>query len=241
MSANLKTLTVLNSYQDFIDNIKVVADMGCGDGTDSLWWATLADYNNNHRDIKVSAIDNRIDRTIIKRHANIKYTQCDFSNTGLELNSHDFVWAYNSLQYSLSPIHTLLHWWDIMKPESMLLITLPYNFYVNTHRDILKVDTSYQHNCYYNWTMGNLIMNLVATGFDCRSSHFKIDKNNRYIQAAVYKSADKTDINMNWYDMCDKKLLPLCLEEAIMKNGNFNETDIVCEWIDRTQYMLKVL
>ena len=71
--------------------------------------------------------------------------------------------------------------------------------------------------------------------------HFKIDKNNGYIQAEVYKLTEKISVDMNWYDMCDKKMLPLCLEEAIMKNGNFKESDIVCEWIDRTQYILKVL
>ena len=182
MQHNVETLTTLNQFQDFIDNIEVVADMGCGLGTDAIWWTSLVDDYGDQRNIKVNAIDREIDKLRNKRHTNINYMESDFSNTGLESNSHDFVWAYNSLQYSLNPIQTLSHWWDIMKVDAMLLITLPYNFSVNDHRDILKVDAEYQHNCYFNWTMGNLIMSLIITGFDCRNGHFKIDKNQRRIR-----------------------------------------------------------
>lgn len=240
MTLNLETLNSLNQYPNFISNIKVVADMGCGISNDALWWANLTDERGNLRDIKINAIDQTISRLQVVKHPNITYKECNFSNTGLKNNSHDFIWAYNSLQYSLSPLHTLSHWWEIMKVDAMLLVTLPYNFNVDNHRDILKVDTEYQHNCYFNWTMGNLIMSLIITGFDCRDSHFKIDRDQKYIQAAVYKLPEQVDINMSWYQMCDKKMLPLCIEEAIMKNGNFKETDIICEWIDRTQYILKV-
>lgn len=237
---NVETLSVLNEFRDFIENIEVVADMGCGLGADALWWTTLTNDEGKSREIKINAVDYNVDTLRVVRHRNITYHESDFSNTDLEHNSQDFVWAYNSLQYSLNPIQTLSHWWDIMKTDAMLLITLPYNFSVNDHRDSLKIDTEYQHNCYFNWTLGNLIMSLVATGFDCRNSHFKIDKDNRYMQAAVYKLAVTPDVKMTWYQMCDKKMLPLCIEEAIMKNGNFKETDIVCEWIDRTQYILNL-
>jgi ubiquinone/menaquinone biosynthesis C-methylase UbiE len=240
LSINIETLTILNQFQDFIDNIKTVADMGCGEGNDALWWATLTNDNGKPRDIKINAIDQTIDRSKVIKHPNISYRECNLNNTGLANNSHDFVWAYNSLQYSLSPLHTLSHWWAIMKVDAMLLVTVPYNFSVDNHRDILKVDSEYQQNCYFNWTLGNLIMSLVITGFDCRNSYFKIDKQQKYIQAAVYKLPQQVDINMNWYQLCDKKMLPLCVEEAIMKNGNFKDTDITCEWIDRTQYILRV-
>ena len=143
MQHNVETLTTLNQFQDFIDNIEVVADMGCGLGTDAIWWTSLVDDYGDQRNIKVNAIDREIDKLRNKRHTNINYMESDFSNTGLESNSHDFVWAYNSLQYSLNPIQTLSHWWDIMKVDAMLLITLPYNFSVNDHRDILKVDAEY--------------------------------------------------------------------------------------------------
>ena len=240
MTLNLETLNILNQYPDFISNIKLVADMGCDLGHDSLWWASLIDEKGNPRNIKINAIDQNVDRIKIVKHPNISYRECNFNNTGLAKNSHDFVWAYNSLQYSLSPLHTLSHWWQIMKVDAMLLVTLPYNFSVDNHRDILKVDAEYQQNCYFNWTMGNLIMSLIVTGFDCRTSYFKINRDQKYIQAAVYKQPSQIDLGMSWYQMCEKKLLPICIEEAIMKNGNFKETDIVCEWIDRTQYILRV-
>jgi hypothetical protein len=36
-------LDLLYEYDDFMDSITVVADMGCGDGQDMIWWNTL--YN----------------------------------------------------------------------------------------------------------------------------------------------------------------------------------------------------
>jgi SAM-dependent methyltransferase len=237
---SLETLEMLNQYQDYMDNLENVTDMGCGYGYDSAWFAQLLSDSGVHRNIKVNAVDIQLDHIYTSRHDNINYIEKDFGATGIEQNSQDLIWAHNSLQYSLAPMYTLYHWWQILKNEGMLLVTVPYNFSINTHRDILKVETMYSNGCYYNWTMGSLIMHLVATGFDCRNSHFKIDRKNGYLYASVYKLPNLPNPTMNWYEMCDRKLLPLSIEQSVMGNGNFHETDIVVEWIDRTQYMLSV-
>lgn len=237
---SLETLNLLNLYQDYMDNIQNVSDMGCGYGYDSAWFAQLHSDSGVDRKIKVNAVDIHLDHIYTSKHDNITYIQQDFGSTGIEHNSQDLIWAHNSLQYSLAPMYTLFHWWQLLKEEGMLLVTIPYNFGVDTHKDRLKVETIYYNSCYYNWTMGNLIMNLVATGFDCRNSHFKIDKENGYLYASVYKLPELPNPSMNWYEMCDRKILPLSIEKAVMGNGNFKETDIVCEWIDRTQYMLSL-
>ena len=59
--------------------------------------------------------------------------------------------------------------------------------------------------------------------------------------ACVYKLPELPTPGTNWYHFADKKLLPLSIEKEIMKNGTFKETDIVVEWIDRSQYMLSLL
>jgi Methyltransferase domain len=230
----------LNLYPDFIDNIETVADMGCYLGNQAAWWANLTDLSNNPRNIKVNAVDYRLENIFLNRSQNINYYEKDFTQTGLAPNSQDFVFAHNSLQYSLSPIHTLSHWWEIMKDEAMLMIAIPYNFNISEHKGIQNVNMLHTNQCYFNWSLGTLIMTLILSGFDCRNSHFKVDKINGWIMAAVYKLPNRPDQHMNWYEMYDKKLLPLSIEQSIYENGTFNECDLVVEWIDRSQYILRV-
>jgi hypothetical protein len=237
---SLETLTVLNQYQDLMDNIKTVADMGCGQGLDATWWAGLHDINGRNRNIKVNAIDTALDPGMTMQHPSIQYHTVDFSQTGLGSNSQNLIWAHNSLQYSLSPISTLMHWWDLLTVDGMLVVTLPFNFYVNTHNEHQNVSSVYTNGNYFNWTMGNLIIALAATGFDCRQAHFKIDKQRGWLHASVYKLAATPNPQANWYDLCEKKVLPLCIEEAILKNGTFRDSDIVVNWIDRSQYILNL-
>jgi SAM-dependent methyltransferase len=233
----LRTLNLLNGYQDFLDNVTNMADMGCGAGLDALWWATL-DRMGTPRNIKVNAVDLAIDMRTVPVNENINYIQCDYTATTLEQNSLDLIWAHNSLQYSLSPFHTLTHWWNLLKNDGMLLITIPYNFSIHEHREIQNVDVVHEYNSYYNWSLGNLIMLLVANGFDCRNAHFNMDKTDQWIQAAVYKLPVKPPIGLSWYDMLDKKMLPVSIESAVNANGNFNESNIICDWIDRSQHIL---
>jgi len=235
----LETLDVLNRYQDFINNLRAVADMGCGSGLDSAWWAKLTKQDGTPRDIQVHAVDIDLSN-VVARHPNVNFIQGDYTSTGIAPGSLDLVWAHDSLQYSLAPMHSLLHWWEIMRVDAMLVIAMPYNYTVNNHLNIPKVDCLNTNKSYFNWTLGNLIMALIATGFDCRNAHFKIDKVGNWIHAAVYKLPAKPDPHINWYDMFDRKLLPECIEGSIAKNGNFQDTELVVDWIDRSQYMLSI-
>ena len=38
---SLEVLNLLYCYDSFLDNLSVIADMGCGAGFDASWWATL--------------------------------------------------------------------------------------------------------------------------------------------------------------------------------------------------------
>jgi len=55
---SLETLEILNRYQDYMDNIKEVCVMGCGNGLDAYWWANcIREMSGKPRNIKVNAID----------------------------------------------------------------------------------------------------------------------------------------------------------------------------------------
>ena len=234
---SLETLEILNQYQDFMDGIKTVADMGCGTGLDSKWFAELVDINGLNRNIQVTAIDSVLEKSALARHPNIQYIQTDYTASELEFGSQDFVWAHDSFQLAISPFHTLSHWWQIMKTDAMLAITVPSNFYVLNHRDRQTVDIEYTNGAYFNWSLGNLIISLATCGFDCRAGHFKIDRQRGWIHAAVYRTDSPPNIQTNWYNLLDSDRLPLTIHQSLMRNGTFKESDLVVDWIDRSQYI----
>jgi len=176
----------------------------------------------------------------VKHHQNIHYLTSDFTLTDLPENSQNLIYAHNSFQYSLSPIHTLMHWHSLLKVDGMLIISIPYNFYIHDNNSIQTSGQTYYNSCYFNYGLGNLIMLLVSMGFDCRHGHFKIDKERGWIHAAVYKLNIAPNPTVDWYTLCDQHLLPLSIENAVIKNGTFKEADIVVQWLDRSQYILSV-
>jgi len=238
---SLETLSILDRYQDYMDNIKQVSVMGCGTGMDAHWWATAKNQQTGEtRNIKVNAVDRKLDPSQLYRHENINYINKDYTLTDILPDSQNLIYSHNSFQYSLSPFHTLLHWRSLLKNDGMMIVSVPYNYYIHNNKDIINVGQTYYNSSYFNWSMGNLIMMLVATGFDCRQAHFKLDRVSGWLHAAVYKLPILSDHILDWYDMCDQKLLPLSIENAIMKNGTFKDADIVVEWLDRSQYILSV-
>ena len=55
---SLEVLNLIHGYDSFLDNIRSVADMGCGAGLDVQWWATLATRDDppEPRNYKVYAV-----------------------------------------------------------------------------------------------------------------------------------------------------------------------------------------
>ena len=134
----INTLKILNRYQSYMDNIKNITDMGCGIGLDAFWFANLTKEDNTQRNIKVNALDINLDPARLPSHPNIKYYKEDFNRTSIPIETQDLIWAHNSLQYSLSPLHTLMHWWALLKNDGMLFITIPYNFSVMNNKEIVS-------------------------------------------------------------------------------------------------------
>ena len=56
---SLQTLNALDQYDDFMESIATVADLGCGTGEDLEWWATRAtnDELSQPLNIKCTGVD----------------------------------------------------------------------------------------------------------------------------------------------------------------------------------------
>jgi hypothetical protein len=239
--SSLYTLKLLEDHVDFMQSLKVIADMGAGEAHDSLWWANayILDDNNNKIPLKLKVHSFDIDTAIeLPSHPNIFYSNKDFNNTGLKENSIDLVWSHNSFQCSKNPLATLAHWWHIMRKDAMLCLTIPNNFQINYFRQEPRIVSSLESGIYFNYTPASLIMMLASSGFDCLGGHFKFSSDDNCFRAAVYKTDIEPQNYVNWYELLDKNLLPLSVSTAIKSKGHFKDSDIVVEWIDHSIYNL---
>jgi SAM-dependent methyltransferase len=235
---SLKTLSILEKYQDWMDGIKNVAVMGAGAGLDAVWWAELCNRDNVSYGIKVTAVEMYPDVNIMRSHPNIKWIYTDFSQ--VELPEQDLIWCHNSFQYSLNPLGTLINWHRILKPDGCLCIQVPYRLGVNQANDTNKVNLVVEPGVYFVHTLSNLILQLAATGFDCRDAHFQLDKQNGWINLVVYKTTNAPNYTNNLYDLKNSMRLPACLDEIIESKGFFEETDLILQWLDRSVQILAV-
>jgi len=235
---SLETLAVMHQYEDWIKNIKNVAVMGAGIGLDALWWADLKHSDGASYNINVTSVELNPDANNMVGHSNIKWIYSDFST--IELPSQDLIWCHNSFQYSLNPIGTLLHWYSLLRTDGMLCIQIPYRLGVNKSNNIDKVNYVVNPGIYFSHTISSLIVQLAATGFDCRDAHFQLDKHRGWINLAVYKTVNVPDYTKNLYDLKNTMRLPASLDEIIESKGFFEETDLILQWIDRSVQILAV-
>jgi SAM-dependent methyltransferase len=236
---SLEILNLLYDHDDYMESIKTVADMGAGEGWDSIWWASRQSRDEDEpRDLNIKVF--AIDKNTAGRRPfnNVTWMTEDFSDTGLKDNSIDMVWAHDCLQFSPNPLGTLEHWHNIMKKDAMLMVCVPYMQTLRSFRNEYRIDTLIKSGVYFNWSMGNLIMMLASSGFDCRHAHFKFSPDSPWLYAAVYKTDTKPKKCASWYELLDTGLLPITVEDVIQRTGELKDSDITVEWIDHSIYSL---
>ena len=234
---SLLTLNIINKYDDFMSGIKNVCDMGAGSGLDAVWWATLKNEDGRDRKIKVTAVEISPNPRLLKTAGDMQWKFQDYNE--VELPPQDLIWCHDAFQYSLNPIGTLCKWNKLLRKDGLLMIEVPYLLGIHNHRDHLNPDVTIKTGTYHIFTLSNLIMQLAASGFDCRGGHFQLDRVNGWIRAAVYKE-DEPKFYNNWYELAESGKLPLCLDDKIHAANQFNDSDLVVEWIDRSISILSL-
>jgi hypothetical protein len=234
---SLVTLGIIEQLDDYLSNIETVCDMGAGDGLDAVWWATLVDPDGRPRKIKTTAVELYPTQTI-KTAGDMSWRFEDFST--VELPPQDIIWCHDSLQYAMNPVGTLFHWHKLLRTDGLLIVEIPYILGINDHRDRLKIDVKIDSGVYHIYTLSNLIVQLASAGFDCRTAHFQLDRDRGWIRAAVYRTEDEPKMYRDLYELKDTKRLPFSLDARLSGMNNFNEIDLVVEWIDRSVTILAV-
>lgn len=232
-------LETIRQYDTFLESIRTVADMGCGIGEDTEWWATLENYNDPPEPYNFNVFSVDKDPAKISQVPTLKNINkiCEvYDKENLFPVNIDLIWAHDSLNHSTDPLKTLRMWNSYMTTNGMLLISIPqyngveYNrYYSRTH-----------NGCYFNYTPTSLIYMLAVNGFDCRDAYLLKKFGDPWIQMAVYKS----DVSVmdpgttNWYDLVDKNLLHPSIVSSINTHGYLKQEEIVMPWLDKENYFI---
>ena len=233
---SLDILNALQEYDEFMESIDTLADLGCGTGEDTEWWATRTTREEVPKplNIKCTGVD-RIEQVFAPRkYKNVSYWQTDFENTLASLNDKQFdvLWCHDAFQYCIDPIGTLRNWRSITNPSGMLVIAVPSTIMVH-HRYLAFTQ---QSGCYYHHTLVSLIHMLALTGWDCASGFFLQKPNDPWIRAIVYNSdhAPLDPKTTSWHQLRETGLLPASAADSVQSHNYLRQQDLVLPWLDHS-------
>lgn len=231
---SLETLNMLQEYDEFMESIGTLIDLGCGAGLDTEWWATRVTREDNPRplNIQCTAVDLIETPYVTTKYKNISYQLTDFEK-GIELSSDkkfDVLWAHDSFQYALDPIGTLKHWRKIANNGAMLALIVPETQRIH-HKKLMYTQAN---GCYYHYSIVNLIHMLAVTGWDCRAGFFKKHPQDPWIHAIVYKSEHEPldPRTTTWYQLSEMGLLPETADTCIASYGELQQQELILPWLD---------
>jgi SAM-dependent methyltransferase len=235
---SLNTLILLYSYDTFLDNIKSVADMGCGAGRDTEWWATLQtrDEVPEDRNIVTYAVDRNIKQLEdhVRDMPNVVAIEGDFSDPVLP-KKVDLIWSHDSFQYSISPFKTLASWNQQLNVNGMLVLAIPQDTYMKYNRITLRAHDQQ----YFSYNILNLMYMLAVSGFDCRDAYFYRTQDDAWLYAAVYKNSEPMDpTQTTWYDLAEKRVINDYMINSLNQYGYIRLEDLVVCWLDKNLYQI---
>lgn len=232
---SLITLNALFEYDDFMESIKTLADMGCGTGLDLEWWATRTTRDDRRRslDIQCTGIDLIESVPVAHKYKNIRYQQQDFCDPIMvHKKKFDVIWCHDAFQYVIDPFTTLRNWYDVASDNAMLILILPQTTNVDSNR----LSFEQTNGCYWHWTLVNLMHVLAVSGWDCGAGFFRKEINDPWLHAVVYKSKHKPldPKKITWYELSDLGLLPDSAVKCINKFGYLKQRELLLPWLDRS-------
>lgn len=233
---------LLYTYDTFLDSLEVVADFGCGDGSNIEWWAKLETRDDppeprNYLCYAVTSNAKKI-RADVAALSNVKVLEADLEDSHRFIPRQvDLIWCHDTFQFITNPISTLRQWNEMMNVNGMLIITVPQAFHYKHNR----LNNISYNGWYYNHNVVNMMYMLAVNGFDCRDAYFYKRENDIWLYIAVYKS-DIEPMNpqtTSWHDLIDSKLVNESVENCINTFGYVRQEEIITAWLDKDFYKIK--
>lgn len=229
---SLRTLEALSAYDDYMDGLTTICDMGCGHGKDILWWAnaTYEDDSGNRqpRNYSCYGFDLDINRVPQPLPKNLKLFRRDFETPlGAKF---DLIWSHDSFRYAINPFETLKNWQQALNDNGMLVLIVPQTVNIVYNKPVVRTFAG----CYYSYNITNLMYMLAVSGFDCRDGQFVKYPNDPWIHCVVYKNdiGPLDPKTTSWYNLVEKKLLPPTADLCIDKYGYLKQEVLQTHWLD---------
>ena len=230
---SLQTLNVLYEYDDFMESVGRLVDLGCGsEARDLEWWATRTTRGEEQIPLNIQCVGTDLFPGLSTQHKNISYQKLNIESYDTAKRGFDVLWCHDTFQYLLNPYQALRNWYNIANNDGMLVLALPQT--VNMEYNTQAFDLPMGH--FYNYTMTTLIYMLAVNGWDCASGFFKKDPDDPWLHAIVYKSniEPMDPLETNWYALAETGLLPETATASVIKHGKCRQRDLVLPWLDKS-------
>jgi SAM-dependent methyltransferase len=224
-----------------MDSIQVIADMGCGAGLDSKYWAELTTRDDTpipHEYI-VYAVDQNINQieTEVLATKNVIPIEGNFEERVIP-RQVDLIWAHDCFQYSRNPFKCLDMWKSTLNVNGMLVLSIPQTTYFDNNFNHLLV-TNHSHQ-YYSYNVLNLMYILAISGFDCRDAYFYREEGTPWLYAAVYASEYGPLPDASWHELSERKLINDSVINSVNKYNYAKLDEVVVTWLDKNNYQIKI-
>ncbi len=228
---SLQTLNLLYEYDDFMESVATVVDLGSGsDLLDIEWWTTRTtrDEEKIPLEIQGTAVDLELpDRAV----DHVSFVKHDIHTLFENKRQFDVLWCHDVFQYLHNPYQALASWRNIADDDAMLVLAFPQtvNMVYNTQAfDLLP------GHCFHH-TMTSLIYMLAVNGWDCNGGFFKKHAEDPWLHAIVYKSSQEPlPPGTSWYELMETGLLPDTAAKSVFKHGYVRQQDLVLPWLDKS-------
>lgn len=236
---SLKVLNLLREYDTFLESLSVIADIGCGCGLDTKWWAELTTRDTTPEPLNylVYAVDQNIKQVEqdVLQLKNVTPVHGNFEDRIIP-RQVDLMWAHDVLQYAKDPFKCLATWKSTMNVNGMLILSIPQTTYIKDNRLVV---TSHSGQ-YYNYNLLNLMYMLAVSGFDCRDAYFYREQNSPWLYAAVYATQNPPfEERPSWFELADTKLVNESVINSLNKYGYVKLDEILVCWMDKENYFIK--
>jgi len=234
---SLQTLNTLYEFDDFMQSIGTLCDMGCGSGLDLGWWATRTTRdleNPRPLNIRCTGIDLAPKPASFADRRGMRHVVQDIEEPIIRpgIKPFDVIWCHDTFQYMLNPLQTLRNWREATAVNGMLCIIVPQT--TNLEFNFQAFDQP--NGVYYNWTLVGLIHALAVTGWDCAGGFFRKQMDDPWLHAIVYRSehGPLDPRTATWYDLAAAGLLPESAVRGITKYGYLRQRDLTLPWLDKS-------
>ena len=224
-------LDLLYNYDDFMESIGRVVDLGCqNEAYDMLWFANATTNDEMEIPLGIRCIGVNNFDSLLPKHNGISFQKGKPEDLSFTKKKFDILFCYDALQYIVNPYQALTNWWHVAQTDSMLIIAVPQT--TNVEFNMLEYNVQINHK--YHYTIPMLLYMLATTGWDCRGGFFKKAIDDPWIFAIVYKSETKPmdPHTTNLYKLVEETdLLPETAVESINRYGILKE--LLLPWLDK--------